>query len=293
MAKPARSLSGRVVAITGAGRGIGAATARALARKGARVAIGDLDLESAERTAAELGGDAIALRLDVTDRPGFAAFLDDVEERLGPIDVLINNAGIMPVTRIDDETDASVTRQLELNVHSVIFGTKEAVRRMRPRGTGHIVNIASTAGKGGFPGIATYCGCKHAVVGFSEAVRGEIRGSGIEVSCVMPALVKTELTSGIEDSRAVKRATPEDVADAIVGALERPHFDVFVPKKVGRMAWGLNLLPRAGREAVVRALKADRIMLDAANSQARSAYEARAAASAPAVEEMARDTAGA
>ena len=285
MAKAPRPLSGRVVAITGAGRGIGAATARALARKGALVAIGDLDADTAAATAASIGGGAIALGVDVTDRPAFAAFLDEVEQRLGPIDVLVNNAGIMPVTRIEDESDESVTRQLALNVHAVIFGTQEAIRRMRPRASGHIVNIASTAGKAGLPGIATYCATKHAVVGFSEAVRLELRGSGVEVTCVMPAFVATELTSGIEDARGVKRATPEDVADAIVAALERPRFDVFVPSRVGRIVFVSGLLPRAARERVARILKADRVLVEAAGSSGRAAYEARAAASAPAAEE--------
>ena len=96
----------------------------------------------------ELGG--LGLRVDVTDRPGFTAFLDEVERRLGPIDVIVNNAGIMPVTRLEDEDERSITRQLEINLHAVIHGTREAVRRMRPRGTGHIVNIASIAGAAAF-----------------------------------------------------------------------------------------------------------------------------------------------
>src|SRR4051794_12983886 len=102
--QPARSLTGKVVVITGGGRGIGAATARALARRGARVAIGDVDLETAERTAGELPG-AIARHLDVTDRPAFTAFLDEVEAELGPLDVLINNAGIMPLSATEQESD--------------------------------------------------------------------------------------------------------------------------------------------------------------------------------------------
>src|SRR4051794_2018357 len=152
MAKQPRSLTGKVVVITGGGRGIGAATAKALVARGARVAIGDVDLATAERTAAELGGGTIARFLDVTDRPGFTAFLDEVEAELGPLDVLVNNAGIMQLSAVEDESDGAAVRQLELNLHGVIHGTKEAVRRMKPRGTGHVVNIASVAGKGGFPG---------------------------------------------------------------------------------------------------------------------------------------------
>ncbi len=286
MAKaPARSLNGKVVVITGGGRGIGAATAKALVAKGARVAIGDVDLETAERTAKQLGGGTIARRLDVTDRPAFTAFLDEVEAELGPLDVIVNNAGIMPLVPADEESDASITRQLELNLHAVIHGTKEGMVRFKPRRSGHIVNIASVAGKGGFPGGATYCATKHAVVGYSEAVRFELRETGVDVSCVMPGIVNTELASGLKDARLVKKITPEDVANAIVGTLERPYFDVFVPKATGYIGQVMAVFPRSAREAVARWLKADRVLMDAAHGEGRQAYEARAAASTPAAEE--------
>jgi NADP-dependent 3-hydroxy acid dehydrogenase YdfG len=284
MAKTPRSLTGKVAVVTGGGRGIGAATARALAAQGARVAIGDLDVTTAEATAASIGG--VGLHLDVTDRPGYTAFLDEVERRLGPIDILVNNAGIMPVVRADEEADATIIRQIEINLHGVIHGTAEAMRRMKPRGTGHIVNIASAAGKNGFPGLATYCATKHGVVGYSEAVRGELRGTGVEVSVVMPSFVSTELASGIKDARGVKRVTPEAVADALVRAVQFPKFDVFVPRETGALVKLTAILPRGLREGVARALKADRLMLDAIGSSERAAYEARAAASAPAAEEV-------
>ena len=192
-----RSLSGRVAVVTGGGRGIGKALAAALAAEGARVAIGDVDTQAAEGTAAELGRGVVGLHLDVTDLPGFSAFLDEVERQLGPVDVLVNNAGIMPVTPLDQESEASVTRQLEINLRAVIHGTQEAIRRMRPRRSGHIVNVASMAGKTGFPNLATYSATKFGVVGLSEAVHFELRDSGIEVSCVMPGVVDTELSAGL------------------------------------------------------------------------------------------------
>ena len=175
----------------------------------------------------------VGLRLDVTDRPGFTAFLDEVERRLGPLDVLVNNAGIMPVGPFEEEDDATVVRLLEINLHAVIHGTKEAVRRMKPRGTGHIVNVASSAGKTGFPNLATYCATKHGVVGMSEAVRAELRGTGVEISVVMPGIVNTELATGLVETRGFKISTPEDVAGLVVEALEFPRFDVFVPKSIG------------------------------------------------------------
>ena len=283
MAKERRSLAGKVVAITGGARGIGEATARAIVAKGGKVAIGDLDSELASKTAGVLGGETIALELDVTRRESFENFISQVEERLGPLDVLINNAGIMPIGPFVDEDDATARRLIDINLHGVIFGTKLAMTGMVRRGSGHIVNIASQAGKGGFPGGATYCATKHAVVGLSEAVRAELRDTGVEVSVVMPAVVNTELGSGLVEARGVKVSEPSDVADAIVDALEAPKFDVWVPKLTAGIYRVMTLLPRAGREAVARALKADQVLMHA-DSNVRAAYEERAARSEPALE---------
>jgi len=277
MAKERRSLNGKVVAITGAARGIGKATARALVAKGCRVAIGDLDLELAEQTAAELGGGTVALSLDVTDRSSFERFLDEAERQLGPLDAVVNNAGIMPVTPFADEGEDSIRRQIEINFIGVATGTQLAIRRLLPRNSGYIVNIASQAGKAGIPGIATYSGTKHAVVGLSEAVRAELRETGIEVLCVMPTVVNTELTSGV-GQKWVKPVEASDVADEIVDAMEAPRFDVFVPRSNGGLYRVLQLLPRGWREALGRAMKVDKLMTEVDHG-ARRAYEDRAAAS--------------
>lgn len=277
MAKERRSLSGKVVAITGGARGIGKATAAALVAKGCRVAIGDLELELAEKTAAELGGGTVALPLDVTDRGSFERFLDEAERQLGPLDAVINNAGIMPVTPFAEEGEDSIRRQVEINFLGVITGTQLAIQRLRPRGSGYIVNIASQAGKAGVPGIATYSGTKHAVVGLSEAVRLELRGTGIEVLCVMPTVVNTELTSGV-GQKWVKPVEASDVADEIVDAMEVPRFDVFVPRANGILYKVLGPLPRSWREALGRAMKVDKLMIEVDHG-ARRAYEERAAAS--------------
>lgn len=279
MAKERLSLSGKVVAITGGARGIGKATAQALIAKGCRVAIGDLQLELAEETAAQLGGGTVALPLDVTDRASFERFLDEAERQLGPLDAVVNNAGIMPVTPFEDESEASVRRQIDINVGGVITGTQLAIKRLRPRGRGWIVNIASQAGKSGIPGIATYSGTKHAVVGISEAVRAELRETGIEVLCVMPTVVNTELTSGV-GQKWVKPVEPADVANEIVDAMEAPRFDVFVPRANGALYKILAPLPRKWREALGRAMKVDKLMTEVDHG-ARRAYEERAAASEP------------
>jgi len=284
MAPAPRPLNGRVVAITGGGRGIGLAIARALVARGARVAVGDLDRASAEQAASELGAGAIGLGLDVTDHAGFTAFLDAVEQRLGPLEVLVNNAGIMAVTPLVEESGASIARQLDLNLHAVIHGTQEAMRRMVPRRTGHIVNVASLAGRSGFPMLATYCASKHGVVGLSEAVRLELRGTGVEISVVMPGIVRTELATGLGEARGVKTLTPEAVAADVVAALEVPRFDVFVPRTGGALIQLGALLPRRLRERIARLIHADQALLQT-DRAARVAYEARAAGSAPAADE--------
>jgi len=274
MAKTLRSLNGQVVAITGGARGIGRATAAALIAQGARVGIGDIDAPLVEQAAAELGAGTIGLPLDVTDRESFTAFLDEVERQLGPLDVLVNNAGIMPIGPFISETDAQAERMIAINVHGVILGSKLAIERFTPRGRGHIVQLASIAGKGGFPGVATYCASKHAVVGLTETLRAELRGTGIEVHQVLPIGVNTELYSGVSAARGLKTPEPEDVANTIVELLQTGKFQLFVPREVGTLVRLQGLLPRRIVDAIVRLTKADQLML-AANPAARAAYDAR------------------
>ncbi len=291
MAKPPRSLAGQVVAITGGGRGIGRATATALLAHGARVAIGDIESDLAERTAQELGGAAIGLPLDVTDRASFAAFLDQVEDRLGPLEVLINNAGIMPIGPFVEETDACADRMIDINLRGLIYGSKLALERFLPRHRGHLVQIASAAGKFGFSGGATYCATKHAVVGLSESLRQELRGTGIGVSVVMPTVVNTELGSGLPMTRGFRPVDPEDVASAILEALQTGRFEVYVPKSLTGMVRFSALAPRSAAEAISRWLRGDQV-LARPDHGARAAYEARmeetiARAAKPEVEQSA------
>jgi NADP-dependent 3-hydroxy acid dehydrogenase YdfG len=285
MAKQPRILAGQVAAITGAARGIGRATAAAFLRQGMRVAIGDVDMDAARRTAQELGPSAVALELDVTDRDSFSAFLDGTEEQLGPLDVLVNNAGIMQIGRFLDEDDLTARRMVDINLHGVILGTKLALARMIERDRGHVVNISSQAGKFGAPGGATYSATKHAVVGLTEAVRGELHlmGAHVDVSYVMPFVVNTELGSGLGQARGLSSLQPSDVADAIVEALQLGTVDVWVPKSAKRQITFGSLLPRRLSEGMSRAMKADRV-LAGADGTIRSSYELRASQSEPGLE---------
>ena len=279
-----RELRDKVVAITGAARGIGAATAAAMHREGARLAIGDLDLDLAKDTAASLGDDVVALPLDVTDHAGYTGFLDEVERRLGPIDVLVNNAGIMPIGLLEDESPQTTARQLAINLHAVIHGTREAVKRMKPRNRGHIVNVSSALGKSGIPGVATYCATKYGVVGLSDAVRHELKGTDVAISVVLPGMVRTELTSGVADSKLIKLLTPEDVAAGLVAGVKAGRFEIHVPRLNGWMGRYLAPFGQGVGDWMIKTVGADRILLDSLGSAERAGYEDRAAHSAPAVD---------
>jgi NAD(P)-dependent dehydrogenase (short-subunit alcohol dehydrogenase family) len=270
----AKSLSGKVVAITGGARGIGRATAEALVAKGARVAIGDIDEALVAATASEIGADTIGLKLDVTDVDSFESFLLATEDLLGPLDVLINNAGIMPLGDFVDEQDSTADRMIAINLNGVIFGSRLALRRFIPRGSGHLVNVASTAGKFGAPGGATYSATKHAVVGLSEAIRREVMDKGIDVTIVMPLAVNTELGSGLLDTRGLKVLQPEDVAKKIVRALETGKVDVYVPSWIGSVLRSQGVVPRRFADFLNRVLGGDQVLTHT-DPALRAAYQAK------------------
>jgi NAD(P)-dependent dehydrogenase (short-subunit alcohol dehydrogenase family) len=225
-------LPGRVVAITGGARGIGRSIAAALAREGARVAIGDVDPDAAEATAAELGGEVVALAVDVSDRDSVEGFAEAVEDRLGPIDVWINNAGILLVGPFLEEDDAATERQFAINIMGVVHGMRVALPRLRSRGRGQLINIASGASYTVPPGEVTYAATKHAVLALTDGVRQELAGSGVTVTAVFPGLVRTELAKGTQAPRATKWITPEDVAEGVVKGIAHDRMEVFVPREM-------------------------------------------------------------
>ncbi|MGB8406782.1 MAG: SDR family oxidoreductase [Mycobacterium sp.] len=280
MAKKDNDIRGRVVVITGGARGIGRATGAGFLRAGARVALGDVDIQLVEKAAAELaettGGDVRGLHLDVTRRASFSAFLDDVESQLGPVDVLINNAGIMPTGLFADETDEMTDRMVAINLGGVLNGSKAAAIRMSGRG-GHIVNVASLAGVSAFPGLATYCATKHAVVGFTETLHLELAALGIAVTVVLPGVVHTQLSAGHSAPRWVRpisEVEPEDVAAAIVTAVGRSKTKVAVPQALGTMIKVMGALPDAARHWIAHAAHFDTTFTHT-DPVARAAYHRR------------------
>jgi len=273
-----KKLAGRVTLVTGAARGIGRAIATTFVEHGAPVALCDIDEAALGRTADDLSGRGArveAYRLDVTDAAAFADVFARVEHDLGPVDVLVNNAGIMPVGPFLELDPAVDRKQIEINLFGVIHGMRVALPRMGHRRRGHIVNIASSAGKAGIPNIAVYCGTKHAVIGLTEAVRIEMRGTGIDFTYVMPALVDTELTAGTGRMIWPPLVSAQDVADAVVRAVRSGQVDVFVPRGA-RLATVLPvLLPRAVVECIARLLHLDRIFTDEVDDDARRTYRDR------------------
>ncbi|CAM4326866.1 3-alpha-(or 20-beta)-hydroxysteroid dehydrogenase [Mycobacterium basiliense] len=266
---------GKVIVITGGARGIGLATATALHKLGAKVAIGDIDEAKVKESGADLGLDVYG-KLDVTDRDSFAEFLDQVERQLGPIDVLVNNAGIMPVGRIVDEPDAVTRRILDINVYGVILGSKLAAQRMVPRGQGHVINVASLAGELYAVGLATYCASKHAVVAFTDSARLEYRPAGVKFSMVLPTFVNTELTAGTAGAKGFRNAEPTDIAEAIVKLVARPKPRVRVTRAAGAMVVSQKFIPRWVAEGLNRMVGGEHVFTDGIDVEQRRAYEARA-----------------
>ena len=270
----------RVVAITGAARGIGLATAKALHAAGCRVALGDIDVDEARRQAQALGEGAVGLGVDVVDFASFDAFLADAEQALGPLDVLHNNAGIMPIGPFLDESPETAERVLRINVLGCLNGMKAALPGMLERGRGHIINTASVAGKSPVPGGLSYAASKAAVVSATETARVEYAGRGLHFTCVMPSFTNTDLVTGTSGTRFVKNVEPEDVAAAVVDVVRQPRPDVVVPKILTGVLRAQPLLGRRLRDTMNHLIKADRAFLDI-DQQARAGYEQRIGTTPP------------
>ncbi|MEC3980800.1 SDR family oxidoreductase [Amycolatopsis sp. H20-H5] len=274
---PDIELDGAVVAITGGGRGIGRATAEAFAALGATVCVGDLDTAVVEQAAKEIG--AHAYPLDVTVRESFAAFLDAVTEEFGRVDVLVNNAGVMPLGDFVEEPDALSKTTLDVNVWGLIHGLRLVLPGMIARGRGHVVNIASMAGKIPLPGMAVYNASKFAAVGLTAAVRREYAGTGVSVSAVLPSAVRTGLSSGVPLGGGLPTVDPEDIARAVVGSCRTRRAEIAVPRYVG----GWDLLDALTPEPVMglaRRLIGDDRALTSLDPTRRADYTARVTAQA-------------
>jgi short-subunit dehydrogenase len=272
------NINGKTIAITGAARGIGHATAKALLQRGARVVIGDRDVNALESAVPELDrlGPVSGYPLDVTNRQSFSEFLDKVRgEGSGRIDVLINNAGVMPVGPFLEQSEQAIRSAIEVNLYGVLNGCRLVLPEMVARRGGHIINIASLAGMTAVPGQVVYAGTKFAVVGLSTALSDEFAPQGVEVSVVLPTFTNTELIAGTHTSAAQKPVQPEDVAAAVVKVLDKPTTIVSVPRPLRFVAALAQMLGPRGRRRLSKRLGNDRVFLDF-DRTARQRYEERA-----------------
>lgn len=269
-----RRLAGKRVAITGAGRGIGRATAQELHDRGALVAIGDIDVEAAKEAAASIGSGVSAHHVDVTDSASFASFLADAKQAMGGLDVLVNNAGVMPIGHFLDIPEQVVRRSMEINLLGPTLGMRLALPDMIAQGHGHIVNVASTAGKASVPGGLNYCSHKAGVVHLTEGARIEYAGTGVDFTCVMPSFTNTDLIAGTKGTKLLKNVEPEDVARGIAKAIETKQKDVYAPKALRMILFTQPLLGRKVRDFMNRQLGAYDTFLDVDQSK-RAAYDDR------------------
>jgi NAD(P)-dependent dehydrogenase (short-subunit alcohol dehydrogenase family) len=187
-------LRGKIVLITGGSRGLGLALARELSREGARIVICGRDPESLERARASLeriGADVVAISCDVTDRDAVGRLIQGVQQRLGPVDVLINNAGVIEVGPAETMSVADYEEAMATNFWGMLYPTLAVLPAMRQRGAGRIVNITSIGGKLGIPHLVPYSASKFAAVGFSQGLRAEVAADGIKVVTVCPGLMRT------------------------------------------------------------------------------------------------------
>lgn len=270
---------GKTIAVTGAARGIGFATAVELLRQGAHVVIGDRDtaqLEVALKRLAAISNSVSGHPLDVTDVDSFAAFLDDVRsDGHGHVDALINNAGVMPVGPFLQQSEQSIDATIDVNIRGVVNGCRLALPEMVHRGRGHIVNVASMAGLIALPGQAVYAASKFAIVGLSGALADEYASTGVTISAVLPPLTNTELIAGTLPARANKPVEPRLVAQAIVGTLGRRSVQVSVPAAARFGAIATALLSLRTRRWLSRRLGTDSLFLEV-DTVARQNYEDRA-----------------
>ena len=190
-------LEDKVAIVTGAARGIGRATAGRLAREGAKVVLADIVMDEVQGAADELvaeGLTACAVRADVTQREDVAAMVRAAEETYGPVDILVNNAGIGGrAAPIEEQADEDWDTMMAINLKSVYLGCQAVIPRMKERGAGRIVNVASIAGKEGNPNMVPYSTAKAGVIGLTKALAKEVARHGVYVNAISPAVIETAI----------------------------------------------------------------------------------------------------
>ncbi|MBE9189623.1 SDR family NAD(P)-dependent oxidoreductase [Gloeocapsopsis crepidinum LEGE 06123] len=231
----ANKLDGKVALITGASSGIGEASALALAAEGAKVVLAARRLDRLEKLVSQVkdsGKEAIAIQTDITDQAQTTEMLQKANANFGSVDILINNAGVMLTGLVDGADTSDWRRMVDIDLLGLMYATHAALPIMKEQGSGHIINIASVAGRLTFANFAVYNAVKFGVVAFSDALRKEVYQNKIRVTVIEPGAVATELTNHITDQESKQQVegmyqslTPlesEDVANAILYAVTQP-----------------------------------------------------------------------
>ena len=233
-------IKGKVAIVTGASSGIGRATALALAKAGAKVAIGARRIDKLEELEKEIsnnGGESFSQKLDVTKKSDCDSFVKSVLEKWGSVDILVNNAGLMPLSFIKNLKVDEWDQMIDVNIKGVLYCIAAVISHMKEKKSGHIINISSVAGRIVFPSGSVYCATKHAVTAISEGLRQEFSArQNIRVTCIEPGVVSTELTntitdeslkSFVDDTKKLQNLQADDIANAILYAVESPsHVNV-------------------------------------------------------------------
>lgn len=255
------TIDGKLAVVTGAASGIGRGTALALAKRGARLAISDLDRAGLAETAARaeaLGAKVTTYLVDVADRDAVYAFAQEIEAAHGGADIVINNAGVAQIARVDELTYEDFEWVMNIDFWGMVYGTKAFLPQLQAKGGGHIVNVSSLFGLVSVPSQAAYNSAKFAIRGFTDALRHEMKGTDIKVSCVHPGGIKTnivrnarflqstqstvreEAVSGFEK---IARTTPERAGEIIVDGIARNRIRILIGIDAKIIDWMQRLMP--------------------------------------------------
>jgi short-subunit dehydrogenase len=244
------SFKGKTVVITGASSGIGAASCIEFAKRGASlvlVARRKEKLEELEKTLAEFGINTLVCECDVSDKVQVEKMGFQVMEKFGRVDVLVNNAGFAIYGAVSDLTVEEIESQMQTNYFGMIYCTKRFLPKMLEQKSGHIVNVASVAASFGLPGIASYCASKFAMLGFSEGLKHELKGTGIGVTVVSPIMVKTSFFDHRSFEHMPKYSptalSAKTVAKTIVSAANSPRLEIIVPPVIRCAVWIKQTFP--------------------------------------------------
>jgi NAD(P)-dependent dehydrogenase (short-subunit alcohol dehydrogenase family) len=244
----------KTAVVTGAGRGLGRLVAKGLAAKGFHVVITDINGVAAEQTAAEIGDRATSMQQDVRDPESHRQVAARAAE-LGTLSLWVNNAGVLESGLAWEMDETRVRRQIEVNFTGLVWGCHAAIERMKEAGGGHIINIASISSLVPAPGVAVYGATKHAVLGYTYSLKGDLDHAGlpIKVSAVCPDAINTDMVREVEGDEesallfsASKLLTPEKVSEVVLDVVDHPRLVTITPRHRGALAYAFQPFPAVG-----------------------------------------------